>query len=214
MELSRSCGKPLPADILEVLHQSIITGSDEVQYYIVAALFFAGSGKSAEVLLKLLKSKQLSPALRIRAQAALDRIKSPRSRSLNIPRIVVVLDDLLLVEKLMEMAADTGAVLLHARPKSTDIIQFNGQLKIIDHQLLGHRYWKEFCGHLDADPFRDDTPLIIVDDKMPGNPPDFIIPLTDGKIYYTPVWNVDEICRIAAQLLKQRIKDCNFILPG
>jgi hypothetical protein len=209
MNLTHLYGKPLPADILEILHRSLFDCSAAVRHSIAGALFMAGDESSIEYLTKLLEQEQDSPAVRIRAQAALERMSSPFSLPENVPQIVVVLDNLLLVEELMEMARREGAALRHARPDSPDIIAFSGHVKIIDRQLLGKNAWEDFCDYLaevnnDKTDYptldeigelviethiRDDTPLIIVD----------IQPVDDKSVE----WRKEQIKNICAVNLKK-----------
>lgn len=206
MELASWCRKPLPTEILDALHKSLFDCSAAVRHSIASALFLAGNESSVVHLQKLLEQEQESPAVRLRARAALERLAShDLIPDTEVPQVIVVLDNLLLVEKLMETAAGLGGVLRHARPRTRDIIDFIGFVKIIDHKLLGWKAWKEFCQHLASVP--DDTPLIIVDDEPPGNPPGFRRPLTTGRQFYTPVWMCEEVSRLAGEFLKQTVPE-------
>lgn len=225
MNLTQLYGKPLPADILEILHRSLFDCSAAVRHSIAGALFMAGDESSIEYLTNLLEQEQDSPAVRIRAQATLVKISSPFTLPENIPQIIVVLDNLLLVEELMETTWREGAALRHARPDSPDIIAFSGHVKIIDRQLLGKSAWKDFCDYLaevnndqtdypilDENgelvielPTRDDTPLIIVDNEPAGSTSGFSRPITRGPIYKVPAWNSEAICCIVKECIQMEM---------
>lgn len=222
MNLAQRYGHPLPTDVLEVLHQSLFDCSAAVRHSMAGALFMAGNKSSIDCLTQLLEQEQESPAVKIRVRAALERIQSPYAMPENIPQIIVVLDNLLLVEELMEMAQREGFTLRHARPGSQDIIAFSGHVKIIDRQLLGKNAWDDFCASLaevnnepeypnlnkQGEPLRDDPVLdntsIIIVDNDPSDSLTFGRPKT-SEIYKVPAWNSEEICSVVKGCIKKEI---------
>ncbi|NLL86265.1 MAG: VWA domain-containing protein [Syntrophomonadaceae bacterium] len=220
MDLAKRYGQPLPADILEVLHQSLFDCSAAVRHSIAGALFLAGNQSSIPYLDRLLEQEEESVAVRLRVKAALIRIQSPFVLPENVPQIVVVLDNLCLVEELMELAEKEEAQLRHARPGSPDIFAFSADVKIIDRPLLGEEAWEDFCAYLAEvnsqsqiisnipgdfsieGSSRDDTPLIIVD-NLPYDSVAFSRPPTNS-IYRVPVWNSEEICRIVKECIQNK----------
>ena len=73
MDLAKRYGQPLPADILEVLHQSLFDCSAEFRHSIAGALFLAGNQSSIPYLDRLLEQEEESVAVRLRVKAALIR---------------------------------------------------------------------------------------------------------------------------------------------
>jgi len=215
MNLAREYGRSLPSEVLEVLHRCLFDCSAAVRQSLAGALFYGGEANSVEALTLLLDLEKDSPAVRLRARAALERLSSPYTYPDHCPHVVVVVDHILLVEKLMQLANREGFALRHARPDTPDVIAFGAHVKIIDPQVLGNQAWDDFCDYLaevnnpegehsgfdkvaaDKALITDNTPLIIIQD----NPNRMIYnkPVTTGPVLYAPAWNDDFICRMVLE---------------
>lgn len=213
MKLAREYGRTLPREILEVLHRCLFDCSAAVRQSLAGALFFSGDDSSLEVLSRLLELEKDSPAVRLRARAALERLATPFILPKQAPQVVIVLDQIMLVEELMQLAGREGFSLRHARPGTPDVIAFGAHVKIIDPLILGNQAWDDFCDYLaevntpggecpdnageataEGALTPDDTPLIIIQDH-PGQRLTNRTPAAIGPVHYVPAWNEDLVCQ-------------------